>query len=175
MSPRFLIAVLPLFAACIVAVMVAPMASAEDVPCVRPPFAGSIPQVPRLSATLSITPVPDGHKVTVSGVLQTSSAAEALQMYKGARASFTLWGDDPDADDQLPSFYRFDYVLQGDRCGGQVYFWSSRFYNSAKGPLNEDSLWADLDGTQPGRDEIYADVRFGFDDRVETNRVYGYF
>ena len=156
------------------AVMVAPVASARDAPpCVGPPRAGSIPR-PRLSARLSIKPATNGHKVTITGALRTSSVAEAVQLGRSAGASFTLWAEDPDTDDQLPAAYDFNYVIHGDRCEGQVYFWSTRFYNSTTGWLNEDAPWADRDGALPGRDEVYAVVQFnGY--RAATNRVYGYF
>jgi hypothetical protein len=181
--------ILGIGAALSVFVMVAPLASAqpapprEPAPCVLPPVAGAPSPRPLLSATLSITPVSDGHQVVVSGVVRASSVAEAYQLYKhGSRVSYTLWGDDPDGDDRLgpdQAVARLEYEIQGDRCEGRVNFYSSRFYRSAsaygQGYLDEDRYPPDGNGTSlANRDEVYAEVR-SKDSRVETHTVYGFF
>ncbi len=178
MNRPFRIAVSALIAVLSVTVMVASMASAQIAPCPSPPLAGDHPPMSPLSARLSIKPVVDGHRVGMSGFLRASSVAEAHRLYFGGwRAEYTLWGEDPGADDRLygPQSRGFGYMVQGDRCEGRVYFSGSRVIRSAGTTLDEDSGSPGGNGSLAGRDEIYAEVRFGPHYRAETNRVYGLF
>lgn len=189
MNRKFHTALTALIAACSVAVVVAPGASAQGAPpwpaqpapCVLPPLAGPLTPTNPLSARLSIRPVFEGYEVVVSGVVRASSVAEAYRLYKGWRAEYTLWGEDPDGDDRLGpgGHVRRGYMVQGDECEGRVGFSESRYYRNASayghGYLDEDSYPTDGDATSlANRDEIYAEVRYK-DYRVRTNTVYGFF
>jgi hypothetical protein len=174
MNRKFRTAIAALIGALSVAVMVAPMASAEDAPPVLPPFAGSLPQTPPFSASLSITMVGGGW-VRVVVVLQTSSYAEARRLFMGDyRVEYTLWGEDPGADERRYGPVPVSAQMVRVEADG-----ATRVYNSIQLDwryLDEDFSQLPLgDGNSlAGRDEIYAVVRVG-NYRVQTQTVYGYF
>jgi hypothetical protein len=131
-----------------------------------------------MSASLSIQPYGTAYySVFVSGVVQTSSQAEALQLYNsGYRFTWRLWGDDPFSDDLIwgTSYYAPAPTSYEARADG-LYFYSR--LDVPKSWLNEDDSWTD------NRDEIYAGVRllnvnvstYTNIRTAETNRVTGYF
>ncbi len=120
-----------------------------------------------------------------NGVLRTSSYAEAYQLFEsGNRVEYTLWGEDPGADDRLHGPVRIDssYAFRVDANGvTRVHF--SHSIQLDWRLLDEDfSTLAFGDGSSlVGRDEIYADVRLANSwngaivYRVQTQTVYGYF
>ncbi len=185
-------AIATLVAAFSVAVMLAPVGSAQDAPpnapCVLPPLAGTLPSTYPLSASLSVTYAGGGwFKVVVSGVLRMCSYAEAYQLFEnGNRIEYTLWGVDPASDEELygPVRQSFDYVFRVDEQGRtRVYF--SHSIQLAWHILDEDYSWPPFpDGSSSslaGRDEVYADVRFANSwsgsivRRVQTPTLYGFF
>ncbi len=122
-------------------------------------------------ASLSVSAPSNGLRtVSVSGVVRTSSRAEAVQLYSnGYRVVYRLWGDDPSSDDLLwdTSYVsNYDYEPDGLHFSGTIVMQSSY--------LNEDTCWCD------NWDEVYAGIRMinssGATSRsAESNRTYNYY
>jgi hypothetical protein len=151
---------------------IAVIAAAVAVTIVAVPAAPASASVGSISpASLSISGASSGlRSVSVSGVVRTSSTAEALQLYNsGYRVVYRLWGDDPSYDDLLwDTSYMSNYSAQPDG----LHFSNGLVLRSSF--LNEDTCWCD------NHDEVYAGIRLinsaGSTVRsAESNRVGGYF
>jgi hypothetical protein len=151
---------------------IAVIAGAVAVMTVAIPAATANASVGSISpASLSVSSATNGLRtVSVSGVVRTSSAAEASQLYNnGYRVVFRLWGDDPVSDDLLwDTSYMSNYSAEPDG----LHFSNALVLRSSF--LNEDTCWCD------NRDEVYAGIRLinssGSTSRsAESNRTYGYY
>jgi hypothetical protein len=151
---------------------IAGIAAAVAVVTVAIPAASADASVGSISpASLSVSAPSNGLRtVVVSGVVRTSSEAEALQLYSnGYRVVYRLWGDDPSSDDLLwDTSYMSDYDAEPDG----LHFSNVLVVRSSY--LNEDTCWCD------NRDEVYAGIRLinssGSTSRsAESNRTYGYY
>jgi hypothetical protein len=123
-----------------------------------------------MSASLSVSPAGSGlYNVRVSGVVRTSTYAEAFTLSQQRSVVFRLWGDDPISDNLLwgPDYFA-EYLARPDG----MYFSANLVLRRSF--LNEDNHWTD------NRDEVYAGVRLlnssgSTIKSAESNRVVSYF
>jgi hypothetical protein len=148
------------------------LAAAVGIMTVAMPAASADASVGSITpASLSVSGPSNGLRtVVVSGVVRTSSQAEAAQLYaNGYRVVYRLWGDDPTSDDLL---WDTSYMSNYDPEPDGLHFSNVLVLQSSY--LNEDTCWCD------DRDEVYAGIRLinssGSSIRsAESNRTYGYY